>query len=99
MPYYFATARKEGYPKPFSLHFNADNPMEAIKELCKAADAHDTSGLVEFEILEVLANNQYRIAASKSARKERIPIEVAETDKVISTEENTYTPYSVKQAA
>ena len=97
MPLYQATARKVGYSSSFTLKYQADNDIAAVAELCDASNVESTSGLVEFEILEVLGKDRYRVAAEKYAKKSTW--NPPEADEVRPDTENTYTPYTVQEAA
>lgn len=108
MPFYHATARKAGSATPFSVMFQAADSTAAVGELCDAAGVHGTSGLTEFEILEVLGNGHYRRAALKETRstttKERLaantaPVVPPQGNTAIVATEKVYTPYTHKQAA
>lgn len=108
MPFYHATAKKAGQSTPFSVSFHADDPTAAIGELCDAAGVYNTSGLSEFEILEVMGHGHYRRAALKEGRstttQERLaantaPVVPPSTEPQAIPTEKQYMPYTVKQAA
>lgn len=64
---YYCLFRRTGEKIPSTMTLEANDPSDAIAEMCNRLGVFSTTSIAEFEILEVLGDNKYAPAAQKFA--------------------------------
>lgn len=100
MPKYHASVKRHGDSVPQRVMLDAEHIGKAIELMCAACSVKSTGDLAEFEILEVVGEDNYRIAARKIASQYKPPVTVTIPPVVVTKEESyderSYQPYRVR---
>lgn len=103
MDKFLAVVKLEGNPLPSKLPFEASHVGGAIDTMLRLLNRTSTVGIDEFEILQLLPNNEYLRVASKNKREERVvhkPVIATVVGSLVpeKTDEEIFTPYELKVA-
>lgn len=90
---YFAVIKTNFNATPMSLSFTAENPTEALKQMCKACNCTTTNELAEYDLLEVVGKDKYRPVAAKIGSDIHKP--TATPTPAVITGEKEYIPYTL----
>lgn len=100
---YHAVVKKYEGDVPSRVVFTATNPGTAIAQLNKLMKVESSAGIYEFEILEVVGRDKYKLAARKNGIKQK-PRIMLDTTKLEDEapwdeeEEESYNAYTVEAA-
>jgi hypothetical protein len=102
MAKYHATVKRLSDGMPQRVLLDAEHIGKAIELMCAACSVNSTGDLAEFEILEVIAKDNYRVAARKMASQYKpvvkAPLVPAKDKEDDPYDERSYHPYKLRAA-